>query len=51
MEIGTERSDIRAQQQRQIFGDTQLNDEISLGDTMAALQYLKVGKAVRQEIH
>ena len=51
MEIGTEQSDIKAQEQQQIFGDTQLKDEISLGDTMAALQYLKEGKAARQEIH
>ena len=45
-EIETELSDIRAQQQQeQIFDDNQLNDEISLGETMAALQYLKEGKA------
>ena len=45
-EIENELSDIRAQQQQeQIFDDNQLNDEISLGETKAALQYLKEGKA------
>ena len=39
-------SDIRnIETEDQLFDDTILNDEISLGETLASLQYLKSGKA------
>ena len=45
-EIEAELSDIHSQEaENQIYDDTLLNDEISLGETMASLQYLKKGKA------
>ena len=38
-------SGIRQKQEDQIYDDAFLNSEISLGETIAALQYLKEGKA------
>ena len=46
VEIETELSDIRDKEtEDQLFDDTILNNEISLGETLASLQYLKTGKA------
>ena len=44
-EIETELSEIRQKQEDQIYDDAFLNSEISLGETIAVLQYLKEGKA------
>ena len=45
-EIELELSKIRSQQvEDQIYDDTSMNDEISLGETLASFQYLQVGKA------
>ena len=49
-EIETELSGIRQKQEDQIYDDAFLNSKISLGETIAALQYLKEGKAAGPDI-
>ena len=45
-EVEIELSNIRSQQlEGTIYDDTILNNDISIGETMASLQYLKLGKA------